>query len=276
MHPSESHELWQEFHVSPRYLAGSTYTGDTALQPLFDQGWEVRDDELGNVYVTAPDFTVRVGFLPEGEDNDLWKITAYRDPFGGPHWAATFGAQTPTEVVEGFTTALAAAHARGDQSHLYDHSMKLEDALKPLVEAGWKHEFSQGVTRFTTPDTFASVAHTRVPIYKDDWLTMQGGPPDFYSFWDATYTRETPKTLIAGATKALADPSPVIRSAGGIPRTMWPHLTATLIEPPAHESPRSQAARARSSNPAPKIAEPLQTAPAQSTAPAPPSPRRRP
>lgn len=33
---SEDSERWREYHVTPRYLAGSTYTGDPALQPLLD------------------------------------------------------------------------------------------------------------------------------------------------------------------------------------------------------------------------------------------------
>ncbi|ROQ72996.1 hypothetical protein EDD95_5620 [Streptomyces sp. CEV 2-1] len=31
---------------------------------------------IGNVYVTAPDRRAWLGFLPEGEDDGLWRINA--------------------------------------------------------------------------------------------------------------------------------------------------------------------------------------------------------
>ncbi|TWG02632.1 hypothetical protein FHX80_111042 [Streptomyces brevispora] len=31
---------------------------------------------IGNVYVAAPDCRVRLGLLPEGEDDGLWRINA--------------------------------------------------------------------------------------------------------------------------------------------------------------------------------------------------------
>ncbi|WP_225080604.1 DUF317 domain-containing protein [Streptomyces sp. CoT10] len=54
---------------------------------------------MGNVYVNAPDQTVRLGYLPEGDDDALWKITAYSDPFAMPSWLVTFQDSTPTEIV---------------------------------------------------------------------------------------------------------------------------------------------------------------------------------
>ncbi|KIZ14952.1 hypothetical protein [Streptomyces natalensis] len=35
-----------DFYVSPVYLAGATFTGDPALQPLLDQGFHLHHDEL--------------------------------------------------------------------------------------------------------------------------------------------------------------------------------------------------------------------------------------
>lgn len=74
---------------------------------------------MGNVYATTPDQTVRLGYLPEGEDDALWKITANSDPFAMPRWLVTFQDSAPTEIVAGFTTALAAAYAEGPNSYLH-------------------------------------------------------------------------------------------------------------------------------------------------------------
>lgn len=96
-------EVDGDVFVSPRYLAGSTATGDPALQPLFVLGWELSHDDLGNAYVNAPDRKVRLGFLPEGEDDGLWRISAYRDTFGPPVWGVCFNDMAPTEFFSELT-----------------------------------------------------------------------------------------------------------------------------------------------------------------------------
>ncbi|WP_127361414.1 hypothetical protein [Actinacidiphila soli] len=35
-----------DVYVTPRYLAGSTHTGDPALEPLLALGWDLRYDDL--------------------------------------------------------------------------------------------------------------------------------------------------------------------------------------------------------------------------------------
>lgn len=113
-HPND--EQWREYHVTPRYLAGPTFTGEPALRPLLDAGWNLNHDELGNVYVNSPDQKLRLGYLPEGEDDALWQITAYSHAFAAPRWLVTYQDSAPTEIVAGFTTALAAAYAEGPDS----------------------------------------------------------------------------------------------------------------------------------------------------------------
>ncbi|GHA44365.1 hypothetical protein GCM10010303_64310 [Streptomyces purpurascens] len=44
----------------------------------------LRCDEDSNLYVGAPDRRVRLGHLPEGEDNGLWRINACNDSLGPP------------------------------------------------------------------------------------------------------------------------------------------------------------------------------------------------
>jgi hypothetical protein len=123
-------DRWREYHVTPRYLAGPTLSGDLALQPLLDLGWHLTHDDLGNVFVASPDHTIRLGYLPEGDDSTLWKITAHRDPFAIPEWLVTFDDRVPTEIIRGFTTELAAAYAQGPDAYLRsnprDHLVALD------------------------------------------------------------------------------------------------------------------------------------------------------
>ncbi|MEU6172737.1 DUF317 domain-containing protein [Streptantibioticus parmotrematis] len=138
---SSSNDDFREYHITPRYLAGSTYTGDPAIRPLLDAGWHLSQDELSNTYITAPEQTLRVGYLPEGENDALWKITAYSDPFALPEWLVTFQEETPTEIVQEFTTALAAAYKEGPNSYLNHANSSLAelDVGTPLAAAGWSH-----------------------------------------------------------------------------------------------------------------------------------------
>ncbi|GFE25711.1 hypothetical protein [Streptomyces nigrescens] len=53
-----------DVYVSPVYLAGPTFTGDPALQPLIDHGFLLNRDELANVYVSSPEQHIRLGYHP--------------------------------------------------------------------------------------------------------------------------------------------------------------------------------------------------------------------
>jgi hypothetical protein len=103
--PDPHHEIDGDVYVSPRHLASTTGTGDPALAPLLDLGWDLRYDEDSNVYVSAPDRRVRLGYLPEGEDDGLWRINAYEDSFGPPAWGVCFNDRVPTEFFSELTRA---------------------------------------------------------------------------------------------------------------------------------------------------------------------------
>jgi hypothetical protein len=248
-------ERWREYHVTPRYLAGSTFTGDPALQPLLDVGWKLNHDEMGNAYVNAPDQTVRLGYLPEGEDDALWKITAYSDPFAMPRWLVTFQNSTPTEIVQGFTTALAAAYTEGPDSYLYYGSSDLAalDVGTPLAAAGWSHRYGAGDVSFESPDGLAEVHLRRTRLdhaaemqgHQERWLTLAGPPGDR---WYATASSFTPEGLVAAMNTALTDPAPVLRYGDDL-RRLPPQAIATPVKPPVPtplDVRRAQAAKARS------------------------------
>lgn len=141
--PDSHHEIDGDVYVSPRHLASTTGTGDPALAPLLDLGWDLRYDEDSNVYVSAPDRRVRLGYLPEGEDDGLWRINAYKDSFGPPAWGVCFNDRVPTEFVQAFTTALATGYEQGPDAYLARPISGIDEhdpflAVVPLLKQGWE------------------------------------------------------------------------------------------------------------------------------------------
>lgn len=228
---------WNEYHVTPRYLAGTTFTGGPAIRPLLDVGWKMNHDELGNVYVNAPEQTIRLGYLPEGEDDALWKITASADPFAMPRWLVTYKDSAPTEIVAGFTTALAAAYTAGPDAYLNhrDGALATLDVGTPLAAAGWGHRFHDTEVSFHSPDDLAEVYLHRGLLdhaaemqgTRERWLTLAGAPDDR---WYATASSSTPHHLVTAMHAALTDPAPVLRYHHDL-RRLPPQATATAVKP---------------------------------------------
>lgn len=248
----------EDVHVFPLYLASPTsdFTGDPALAPLLDQGFSLRQDEESNVYVSSPGQDIRLGYLPEGPDHTLWKVAAHTDPFGPPHWMATFDMPTPIELVTAFTTALANSYAKNPESCVTGASREAVEALRPLSEAGWKHENQRTETLCTAPDQLAGLAYSRqllapeTELREDEtrWL-LWGGQDGYVSRWYATFTSHTPTHLIAAVTARLASPAPALRSRRDVPAR---NRGATRITPVRSPTPtpldvrRASAALARS------------------------------
>lgn len=251
-----SHPLDGDIHVTPLYLAGSTTIGDPALQPLLDHGFTAQDDDLANVYVSSPDQHVRLGFLPEGPDNTLWKVAAHSDPFGPPDWLATFDANTPTELVTTFTSALATAYSEAPDTLLTAPHRAAENGFLPLEDAGWKRGDYRPATLLTAPDGLAGLTYRKgvldqhAELHRDQnrWL-LWGGQDGYSSRWYATFTTAVPVDLIAATTTRLADPSPVLRYEIEVPERNRSAVRIRRVSP-AVPTPldvrRAEAARARS------------------------------
>ncbi|AJT68648.1 hypothetical protein T261_7046 [Streptomyces lydicus] len=244
-----------EIYVSPVYLAGASFTGDPALQPLLDQGFHLHHDELANVFVNSPDQRIRLGYLPEGEDNTLWKIAVDSDPFGPPRWLATFDSNAPTELVTAFTTALAHDYAQGHDSYLYGDTGR-DRGFQPLVDAGWRTDKGLHLSVSVAPDGLAEMNHVRGALddraelsgYQSRW-SASGGRDGYRSSWHATFTTHTPSHLIAATATALADPTPVPRYEAEMPKRNLAAARVTPIPPPVPtplDVRRATAARARS------------------------------
>ncbi|AJE87453.1 hypothetical protein SLNWT_7077 [Streptomyces albus] len=222
--PDPHHDIDGDVYVCPRHLASTTGTGDPALAPLRALGWDLQHDDRGNVYVTAPDRRIRLGYFPEGEDDGLWRITAYRDPFAQPIWGVCFNDAAPTEFVQAFTTALASAYQHGPDAYLArPNSMDPEHdpflAVVPLLREGWLFERPDPrVFRVRAPDGLAALEYTTGPLDADAELTTRTSRWQLWAgesvdrpFWYATASTDTPVALLTAVTHSVADPAPLPR-----------------------------------------------------------------
>lgn len=211
-----------DVYVSPRHLASTNGIGDLALAPLLALGWDLQHDVLGNAYVTAPDLRVRLGYLPEGEDDGLWRINAYQDPFGPSAWGACFNDRTPTEFVHAFTTALAAAYEQGPDAYLArpDADSSEHDpflAVVPLLQQGWEIERPRwGVLAIHAPDGRAGLEFTTGDLDPAAKLTTRSARWQLWAgksidrpAWYATASTDTPIALLTAVTQCVADLGPL-------------------------------------------------------------------
>ncbi|MEU3602645.1 DUF317 domain-containing protein [Streptomyces sp. NPDC006798] len=228
-------------YVHPRYLAGSTTIGDPGLRPALDADWKVSHDDLGNVFLPSPDQRIRIGFLPEGDDDALWKIAAYEETFASPRWGAAFASECPPEFVTAFTTVLVETHARGGDAFLGDGLSRTGDpypVLAPLTDADWTVTDDWWTLKVTSPDGLAGVWYRRGAIDHDGELTsnaarwqMWGGPRDLG--WYAVFSTHTPAPFITATAAAIADPAPVRRWSGELTQMTRAHARITPVRPPA-------------------------------------------
>jgi len=222
--PDPRRDIDGDVYVSPRHLASTTGTGDPALAPLLDLGWDLQHDEDANVYVTAPDRRVRLGYLPEGEDDGLWRINAYKDPFGPPTWGVCFNDRVPTEFVQAFTTVLATAYQQGPDTYLArpvsgtdEHDPFL--AVVPLLQQGWEIDRPRwGVFAVQAPDRLAGMEFTAGALDPESELTTRDARWQLWAgnsidrpAWYATASTDTPVALLTAVTQSVADPAPLPR-----------------------------------------------------------------
>lgn len=233
-------DLDGDVHVSPRYLAGSISTGDLGLQPALDVSWQLTFDDLGNAYIQAPDQRVRIGFMPEGDDDALWKIAAYQHQFARPQWAAAFSSDAPTELVTALTAALVDSYQKDGDSFLWGGLGRADDphpVLAPLADADWAVTDDWWRREMTAPDGLAGAWYRRGALDPDAELTsndtrwgLWGGPPRVG--WYAVFSTHTPATLISAVANAVVDPEPALRWSGGLSLMTRAHARITPVRPP--------------------------------------------
>ncbi|MHC5702003.1 SPDY domain-containing protein [Streptomyces tirandamycinicus] len=270
--PDARHDIDGDVYVSPRYLASTTGIGDPALAPLLELGWDLQHDEDGNVYVSAPDRRVRLGYLPEGEDDGLWRINAYKDPFGPPTWGVCFNDRTPTEFVAAFTTALATAYEQGQDAYLTrpvagsdEHDPFL--AVVPLLKQGWEIDRPRwGVFAVQSPDALAGMEFTTGDLDPEAELTTRNarwqlwaGKSADWPVWYATASTDTPVALLTAVTQCASDPAPLPRWRQDTLSNIKGMAQLTPILPPEPPAPtpldvqRAAASRRPAALPAPSV-----------------------
>ena len=161
-----------------------------------------------------------------------------RRPLRMSRWLVTYKDSTPTEIVAGFTTALAAAHTAGPDAFLThrDGALAALDVGTPLAAAGWSHRFHDTEVSFHSPDHLAEVYLQRGLLdhaaemqgTRERWLTLAGPPANR---WYGTASSFTPHHLVTAMHTALTDPAPVLRYHDDL-RRLPPQATATAVKPP--------------------------------------------
>ncbi|MFJ7275439.1 DUF317 domain-containing protein [Kitasatospora sp. NPDC098663] len=232
----------REYRVQPRYLAGAEADATDAITPLLRAGWAASNDELGNAYVTAPDLTARLAFLPEGPGSTLWKISAGPETTAMPRWLVTFDDRVPYEIVQDFTTALADAYTQGPDAYLgaglpAPHRVAGRWAEPIVIQSP-----DQLVTRSTRPGFLPHAEEMDDTSAR--WL-FESGPPE--RRWYATASSHVPAPLLETLTAAAFDPSPAHRY---LRRDQVARLPAGAVATPTAPSPlevaRVRAATSRS------------------------------
>jgi hypothetical protein len=243
--PNTPVDPWAEYLVTPRYLAGSSGTGDEGFAPVAHWPHHYMDDGPCQLLVTSPDGRIRIGWF--GDDFELWKISAAEDAVSAPRWSATFNHVTPAELVAGLTGALARDYAEADAAEgnarfLDPPSMYWADSVRPLLDAGWKYDgpAERGTVEIIAPDGQAGVFFdNRLSDWADRTKELWAGPPGWGTRAEAIFTARTPSHLIAATAAAMADPAPVIREHHAINRDMEHLVTLRPVHPPAPAGPRA-------------------------------------
>ncbi|MGW4229565.1 DUF317 domain-containing protein [Streptomyces sp. NPDC004980] len=209
---SKADDPWSRiwFDTTPRHLAGP---GDPrhVTQALRAGGWKnFGDPDFPHVVLASPDYRHTLVLEPTPETyGSWWRISS--TPWGG--WHASFGGNTPAEIIAGFTDAL-----------LHPPPKTEPDIWPVLHAAGWTYERDKrgneharhpdGITTMErsatlTSDHFAWTAEVALP-------TGLGG---HNRLWHAYFDDRTPRHLLANFAAALTDPAPVSRGHYDVPHS---------------------------------------------------------
>ncbi|MFE7116518.1 DUF317 domain-containing protein [Streptomyces sp. NPDC057654] len=248
--PSWGHgeQAQQHYLVEPRALAGG---GDVRHVHAFLRacGWRDKTQRGGPLALQSPDRTVRIEYQPAGMPGG-WTIQGAAAP-GRDAWWAHLGAQTPVEIVAGFTDALTqprAAHA--------------PNVWAPLREQRWRRPPETEHVTATSPDGSAWVQYR--PSAGGGAMWWSGAQDRQGNGWVAQFTPSTPLHLVEAFTAALASPEPVMRPLGHVPHSARLRTTSVSVLPSqlgAWQQARITAARAATwASTAPRNARPRSTA----------------
>ncbi|KUN02176.1 hypothetical protein AQI95_29055 [Streptomyces yokosukanensis] len=238
-----------DVYVSPRYLAGLPGHADPSFAPVAHWPHHHLDAGPCQLVITSPDHRIRIGWF--GDDYDTWVISAAEDPVSEPRWTARINQNTPPEIVQALTSALAAEWTEDSDTFLMSRSWDRTDTVKPLLDAGWERKpLRHGILEFVSPDGLAGAGINVVSTGKNaELVTLWAGPAGWGTRAEAIFTARTPKHLIAATAAALVDPTPVLRYKDSLHPRLAERAQLTPVEPPRPATPTpldlKQAAAAR-------------------------------
>ncbi|WP_078599999.1 DUF317 domain-containing protein [Streptomyces violens] len=232
-------EHWNEYRVTPRYLAGSGYAGDPGLEPVAHWPHHTFDDGPCQLLVTSPDHRIKIGWF--GDNYDLWKITAAQDAVSPPRWQATFNHAFPPEIVVGLTSALAEDWSPESDRFLTPTSVYWADSVQPLLDAGWTHgPAERGTVEVLAPDRQAGVFIDRHSYGRlDERVLLWSGPQGWATRAEASFSVGTPHHLIAATAAAMSDPTPVVRERHMLHRDIEHLVRLNPVKAEASSHPRA-------------------------------------
>lgn len=242
-----------DVYVSPRYLAGSDWSGDAAFVPVAHWPTLHLDDGFCQMLITSPDHRVRIGWY--GDDFDVYKISASEGAAHPTRWSAYFNHTFPPELVAAFTAALERDwEARKDEDPFIEApSPYWRTPVQPLLDAGWKPQrfpgsISVGASGWNRHSSgpfveiIASDGTAGVSIDvgsedpDDETITLWAGPSGRHRA-EARFTSRTPAHLIAATAEALLDPTPVLRYREQLAPELAALAQLTPVEPPRPPAP---------------------------------------
>lgn len=211
--------------VSPRARAGGGDPGWVTVPLHRAAGWSHGHDPLQpRVLLSSPDQRALLRLEPDPDDLMWWSVHHTRTSTT-PAWSATFGARTPVEIVAGFTDALIQPHA----------APAGRDPYAPLLDQGWNPR--PHASGLASPDDLTTITHNPEKG-SAGWLVTTRERRNGVPLWRAFLSEHTPPHLIAGFTRALADPAPLARNPLHLPPSVSRSQT-TRREVPADEVARA-------------------------------------
>ncbi|MER6500178.1 DUF317 domain-containing protein [Streptomyces sp. NPDC001455] len=210
---------------------------DDSFEPVVNWPHYHLDDGPCQLLITSPDHRIKIAWA--GDDYDVWRIGASRNPVSELQWSARINQNTPPELVREFTSALADEWSEDSDTFLVARSYRWTDAVQPLLDAGWERKPpSRGIVEIISPDQLAgaSIDVVNTDPHADTYV-LWAGPPGWGTRAEAAFTARTPHYLIAAMATAFVDPNPVIRNKARLNPRLAQMAQLTPVPPPRPTPP---------------------------------------
>ena len=192
---------------------------------------------MPRVLLTSPDRQAELRLDP-APDDQWWRLH-HAATADHPAWYASFGARTPVELIAAVLDAL---------TDPVTPKPATPDPWEPARQTGWA--WSPGTC--ISPDGIAEIEH--FTDHGSSWFitaALSNDPEN--QLWQARFDGTTPTYLISTFTRALADPSPLIRDpSASRPASAGTHSFAPSNCPSRRSPSRWSTARPPSPSVAPR------------------------